>query len=422
MSSNSKNETSFSVNITPSGPTLDRNVSVIDESKQITFSWDNLTISAGGSSGRKGFCGIGKRNPVPKKLILNNVSGYCKPGQLLAIMGASGAGKSTLLNALTYRNLTGLNVESGARFANGVTVTPNSLTSVSAYVQQDDLFIGTLTVREHLNFQAAVRMDKHLSHIQRMERVEEVMQELGLKKCENTMIGIQGRIKGISGGEMKRLAFASEVLTNPPLMFCDEPTSGLDSYMAQNVVEVLKGLANQGKTIVCTIHQPSSQVYDMFDRVLLMAEGRVAFLGSTAEAAGYFSSIHMPCPVNYNPADHYIHVLAVTPGNEVECRENINRVCNTFEASDLGQSMASEVQYQLDHAFANEELQKAEKATSPYKASWMAQFRALLKRSFLSVIKEPMIMQVRFFQTIVSYLFFEFSYQNLTICHCRSLL
>ena len=121
-----------------------------------------------------------------------------------------------------------------------MTVTPNSLTSVSAYVQQDDLFIGTLTVREHLNFAAAVRMDKHLSHKQRMDRVEEVMQELGLKKCEKTMIGIQGRIKGISGGEMKRLAFASEVLTNPPLMFCDEPTSGLDSYMAQNVVEVLK--------------------------------------------------------------------------------------------------------------------------------------------------------------------------------------
>ena len=89
-------------------------------------------------------------------------------------------------------------------------------------------------------FQAAVRMDKNIPHNKRMERVEKVLQELGLKKCEKTLIGVQGRIKGISGGEMKRLAFASEVLTNPPLMFCDEPTSGLDSYMAQNVVEVLK--------------------------------------------------------------------------------------------------------------------------------------------------------------------------------------
>ena len=91
-----------------------------------------------------------------------------------------------------------------------------------------------------LIFQAAVRMDKNIPHNKRMERVEKVLQELGLKKCEKTLIGVQGRIKGISGGEMKRLAFASEVLTNPPLMFCDEPTSGLDSYMAQNVVEVLK--------------------------------------------------------------------------------------------------------------------------------------------------------------------------------------
>lgn len=89
------------------------------------------------------------------------VSGYCKPGETLAIMGASGAGKSTLLNALTFRNLTGLSVKSGARYANGVPITPNSLTAVSAYVQQDDLFIGTLTVREHLNFQVSYQIGTH---------------------------------------------------------------------------------------------------------------------------------------------------------------------------------------------------------------------------------------------------------------------
>lgn len=88
---------------------------------------------------------------------------------------------------------------------------------------------------------------------------------------------------------MKRLAFASEVLTNPSLMFCDEPTSGLDSFMAQNVVQVLKGLAQTGKTVVCTIHQPSSELYSMFDKLLLMAEGRVAFLGTPEEASMFFS-------------------------------------------------------------------------------------------------------------------------------------
>jgi len=112
---------------------------------------------------------------------------------------------------------------------------------------------------------------------------------LALTKCENTLIGIPGRLKGISGGEMKRLSFASEVLTDPPLLLCDEPTSGLDSFMAQNVVQVLKNMALKGKTVICTIHQPSSEVFAMFDKVLLMAEGRIAFLGSTHDACDFFS-------------------------------------------------------------------------------------------------------------------------------------
>ncbi len=182
-----------------------------------------------------------------------------------------------------------LQVTSGSRYANGVLVTPNSLTAVSGYVQQDDLFIGTLTVKETLMFQAMVRMDAHIPQKQRMERVASVIEELGLARCQDTLIGIAGRIKGISGGESKLLAFACEVLTNPPLLFCDEPTSGLDSYMAQTVVMVLKNLAAMGKTIVCTIHQPNSQVFDLFDRVLLMAEGRLAFLGSTADTPTFFA-------------------------------------------------------------------------------------------------------------------------------------
>lgn len=87
---------------------------------------------------------------------------------------------------------------------------------------------------------------------------------------------------------MKRLAFGCEILTNPSLLFCDEPTSGLDSYMAQNVVEVLRSLARHDKTIVCTIHQPNSQVFKLFDRVMLMAEGQVAYFGDTAHARHFF--------------------------------------------------------------------------------------------------------------------------------------
>ena len=112
---------------------------------------------------------------------------------------------------------------------------------------------------------------------------------MGLGKATDTLIGVVGRIKGISGGEMKRLALASELLTNPSLMFCDEPTSGLDSFMAASVVEGLKNLAKDGRTVICTIHQPSSQIYAMFDRLLLMAEGKIAFLGKNDEAHDFFT-------------------------------------------------------------------------------------------------------------------------------------
>ena len=87
---------------------------------------------------------------------------------------------------------------------------------------------------------------------------------------------------------MKRLAFASEVLTNPAIFFCDEPTSGLDSFMAVSVVDTLCTLAKQGRTVICTIHQPSSQIVEMFDKILLMAEGRTAYLGDVKMANNFF--------------------------------------------------------------------------------------------------------------------------------------
>ncbi|WAQ93831.1 WHITE-like protein [Mya arenaria] len=153
---------------------------------------------------------------------------------------------------------------SGVIRVNGVDV-GSGIRNISAYVQQDDLFIATMTVKEHLTFRGLLRMENEVSRSRRLERVQEVIKELGLTKCQDNMIGDPGRLKGISGGEMRRLSFASEFLTNPPLLFCDEPTSGLDSFMAEKIVQTLKGMADKGKTIVCTIHQPSSEVFALFD-------------------------------------------------------------------------------------------------------------------------------------------------------------
>uniref|UniRef100_A0A8D9A8A2 Protein white n=1 Tax=Cacopsylla melanoneura TaxID=428564 RepID=A0A8D9A8A2_9HEMI len=383
--------------------------------ENITYTWSGINVFTSqveerGSkmvNGIKALCCQSKHNRAQsRKHILKNVTGVAYPGELLAIMGSSGAGKTTLLNTLTFRNSSNV-IVSGQRAVNGIPLNSSTLASLSAYVQQDDLFIGTLTVREHLIFQALVRMDRHIPVYQRMQRVEEVIADLALSKCQNTIIGTPGRIKGISGGEMKRLSFASEVLTNPPVMFCDEPTSGLDSFMAQNVVTVLKNMANKKKTIICTIHQPSSEVYAMFDKILLMAEGRVAFIGSPAQANEFFASLGAACPSNYNPADYYIQLLAVVPSREETCRNTIEMVCDTFDRSEYGIKLAQATELRGDlqakailggkmDIFSNNVANR-----SPYKASWCTQFRAVLWRSWLSVRKDPTLMKVRLLQTLM---------------------
>ncbi|KAJ0180331.1 hypothetical protein K1T71_003735 [Dendrolimus kikuchii] len=393
-----------------------RSYGAIGTVEKVTYTWADINAFATESRNRnKKFWKFWKNSPdrmfQQRKQLLRNVNGAAYPGELLAIMGSSGAGKTTLLNALTFRTPSGV-VASGTRALNGLPATPESLTALSAYVQQQDLFIGTLTVKEHLIFQALVRMDRHIPYAQRMQRVQEVISELALSKCQNTVIGIPGRLKGISGGEMKRLSFASEVLTDPPLMFCDEPTSGLDSFMAQNVIQVLKGLAQKGKTVICTIHQPSSELYAMFDKLLLMADGRVAFLGSPEEATDFFKQLGAACPPNYNPADHFIQLLAGVPGREEATKHTIDTVCTSFAKSELGCKIAAEAENALmyehklsggwsDPAWSSTSSTTRRHTRSPYKASWCAQFRAVLWRSWLSVTKEPMLIKVRFLQTVM---------------------
>ncbi|KAF2346868.1 ABC transporter-like, partial [Trinorchestia longiramus] len=321
------------------------------------------------------------------------------PGELLAIMGASGAGKTTLLNVLTGRGGNLIDV-TGTLCVNGNPIKPQQLTSRSAYVQQEDLFVGTLTVKEQLVFQARLRMDRYIPQERRMERVKEVMQELSLTKCQNTLIGIPGRIKGISGGETKRLAFACEVLTNPALMFCDEPTTGLDSFMAQTIVEAMRGMAQTGRTVISTIHQPSSQVFALFDRVLLMAEGRVAFLGLTTDALEFFERSGKICPDSFNPADFFIMTLAVHPEHEDESRTFIGKLCDSYEESE-GQNLRKQV---LDNntGIKQEDSSMDRKASkSPYKASWGSQFSAVLVRSTLEIVRDPTQLNIKLIQTVM---------------------
>ncbi|KAG7164313.1 white-like 1 [Homarus americanus] len=377
----------------PSTSTSNTSLIMVNDPDPIIYSWSNVNVFFRRKAKTSRFLGRGNSTDTTPRVIhiLKNVKGICRPGELLAIMGASGAGKTTLLNVLTHRNNDKLRV-TGDISINGIRVDPEAITSRSAYVQQDNLFIGSLTVREQLTFQAMLRMDRYLSYEERVRRVNQVIMELGLTKCENTLIGVPGTKKSISGGEMKRLSFGCEVLTNPSLMFCDEPTSGLDSFMAQNVIAMMKSMAERGKTIISTIHQPSSDIYSMFDRLLLMAEGRVAFLGTTDEALKFFNNLNLRCPEQYNPSDFFIDQLSVEPSKVMESRHKIAMICDNYDASDHGITDQRKQQQQTTTT--------TKKNTSPYKASWGTQFRVVLWRSWLEVLRDPFLIRIRFLQLV----------------------
>ncbi|XP_041366799.1 protein white-like [Gigantopelta aegis] len=380
---------------------LRRSVSMGDIIEPISLSWKNVNVFV--EINKNKWCRRKKSGGIESKQLLRNVNGLVKPGTLLAIIGASGAGKSTLMNVLTGRNTSQYTIRGDIQ-VNGITV-GRGIKNISAYVQQDELFIANLTVKETLVFRALLRMDKCLNKQARLARVDEVIKEMGLQKCENTKVGSPSGRKGISGGEMKRLSFACEMLTNPPLMFCDEPTSGLDSFMAQNIVQTLKETTQKGRTILCTIHQPSSEVFALFDHVLLLAEGRTAFMGTAKNAFAFFNGLNYPCPVNFNPADFYVLTLAIVPGNESECRETVEKICDAFDQSAEMTSIAhdtatlSEQSSNLTHSVLFEDA--FDEQHNRYKTSWIKQFRTVIWRSWISLVRDDLLFKVRGGQTLV---------------------
>lgn len=159
-------------------------------------------------------------------------------------------------------------------------------------------------------------------------------------------------------------------------------------------------MASSGKAVICTIHQPSSEVFALFDRILLMAEGRTAFLGPVSEAMTFFESRGIPCPANYNPADFFIYTLATIPGRETETKAKSRAICEAYESSEYCQRVTEGIKANSAKSTSNAEALEVKR--SPYKAGWFAQFRALFWRAVLSIIREPNVLHLKVAQAIVS--------------------
>ncbi|KPI45680.1 putative ATP-dependent permease [Cyphellophora attinorum] len=225
------------------------------------------------------------------KQILTGISGIAQPGQIMAIMGASGAGKSTFLDILARKNKRGHVM--GSMFINGEKALDNEYRNVVGYVDQEDTLMPTLTVHETILTSALLRLPADMGLLVKQQRAIEVMQQLGIYHIKDQMIGSEeGKGRGISGGEKRRVGIACELVTSPSILFLDEPTSGLDAYNAFNVVECLVTLAKTyNRTVIFTIHQPRSNIVALFDQLILLAKGRTVYSGPFSTCQAYFDSI-----------------------------------------------------------------------------------------------------------------------------------
>lgn len=240
------------------------------------------------------------------KQILQSVSGVAHAGECTAIMGASGAGKTTFLDILARKNKRG--DVTGDFFVNGEKVSDADFKAVVGFVDQEDTMLPTLTVHETILYSALLRLPRDMTRAAKEQRATEVEKQLGIFHIKDSLIGSEeGKGRGISGGEKRRVGIACELVTSPSILFLDEPTSGLDAYNAFNVIECLVTLAKDFKrTVIFTIHQPRSNIVALFDRLVLLAQGRPVFSGPFAQCQEYFDHIGYECPPGFNIADFLV--------------------------------------------------------------------------------------------------------------------
>lgn len=319
------------------------------------------------------------------KTLLRDCSGNITGG-FWAIMGASGGGKTTLLSTLSLRLDPSRMDITGEFRLNGREYSRSVLKAMTAYVMQDDLVHGDLTVQENLYYAAQLRMPIESTEEERLGRIDEVVQILGIDHIRHTMVG-NARVKGISGGERKRLCVATELLNRPKLLFLDEPTTGLDSTTAYLVCRALKKLAESGAcTVVCTIHQPQPKIFNLFDNLILMQKGNIVYQGNSLKSMNYLDSIGKPCPANEDLANHLLNVSAV---NEPD--DSLDRLHVPIDLT-MG----------IDKAFYSQEGAK----------SWFREFSFLTRRCFLQYFRRYDLILLNMLATVVMAIFIGYGVWN----------
>ncbi|NXI56077.1 ABCG2 protein, partial [Chloroceryle aenea] len=334
-----------------------------------------------------------------EKEVLRDVNGIMGPG-LNAILGPTGSGKSSLLDILAARkDPRGL---SGDILINGAPQ-PANFKCTSGYVVQDDVVMGTLTVRENLKFSAALRLPKTVKEQEKNERVNQIIKELSLSKVADSKVGTQFT-RGVSGGERKRTNIGMELITDPAILFLDEPTTGLDASTANAVLLLLKRMAKQGRTIIFSIHQPRYSIFRLFDNLTLLAAGRVLYHGPAQRAIDYFQSIGYQCEPYNNPADFFLDIIngdstavAMSKSDETSTADSTEE-CTGYDktlAEKLAEKYSSSTYYQETKAslenisLGNQKKTKAVFQQITYANSFLHQLKWVSRRTFKNLVGNP---------------------------------
>lgn len=340
-----------------------------DQSSQpsVHLSWSNISYT------------------VKDTKILNSVSGHANPNQILAIMGSSGSGKTSLLSILSHQLFPSKEVQiSGTVELNGQNINTIKYQTYCRYVTQQDILLPTLTPRESLLFAARLKVKGSLkSH---NEKVNKLLEKLNIVKCADNIIGNE-YIKGLSGGEKKRLCIGMEMISDPLVLILDEPTSGLDSFTAKLIIKLLKEDAATGKTVIMTIHQPGQEIYENFDQLILMMAGYFVYQGPRAKAQKYFDSLGYVCPSNTRPQDHFMRILHLKNSRSLneEDIEKLEKLKSHYKDPENPTFQQNPLPYSMND----------------YRPGILSSILILLRRCFLNAKRNPGLFRIKIGQAII---------------------
>ncbi|XP_010516996.1 PREDICTED: ABC transporter G family member 33 [Camelina sativa] len=343
-----------------------------------------------------------------KKLqLLSDITGAFRPGVLTALMGISGAGKTTLLDVLAGRKTSGY-IEGEIRIS-GYLKVQETFARVSGYCEQTDIHSPNITVEESLIYSAWLRLVPEIDPKTKIRFVKQVLETIELEEIKDALVGVAG-VSGLSTEQRKRLTVAVELVANPSIIFMDEPTTGLDARSAAIVMRAVKNVVDTGRTIVCTIHQPSIHIFEAFDElVLLKRGGRMIYTGPLGQHSScvteYFENIPGVGKIRdkYNPATWMLEVTS----QSVETELNID-FAKIYNESDLYKRNSELVK----------ELSKPDPGSSDlhfkrtFAQNWWGQFKSCLWKMCLSYWRSPSYNLMRIGHTLVSSLIFGLLFWN----------